>query len=1033
MRQLVALGRGLAHRAGSAAMILVVAVVAAAAAAAGPVYYQAAQHSILADTLSSASFIGRGYEATLSGPVSGTLPALRNALRAESGSDFSAGFRQKYFEPPVDSIYTSGEDTALDETLTLAWQTDFCAHLVITGRCPTTADQVIVSKSATGSTGWHVGGQISASGWPVLTITGVYQPPNLSSAFWNQRGPQYFPREANPVGAGSVSPGLDAVFTSQSTMTHAPAVQQGTTVVDVSLALRRIPVSSVNVLRADLTTFVNSTNLSGEQVVVESAAPVTLAAVLSAWRAVAVPVSLITVTVLLLSWLLLFLIVTEAVEARGVEIALGKLRGHGPRGILVFGVSEPAVLLLAALPVGVLAGWVSAARLARVLLLPGTPASLPYATWAAAGAAVAGGLTAVLLAARRVLRRGVVEQLRQPSRLAAGRGWVTDSILLTGSVAGLVEVFSSNQIGSANHGVLQLLVPGLVGLAVAVIASRLLPLGCQALYGVTSRHGGLGSYLALRHIARRHGGIRTTIVLATAFCLAAFAFAAWSVGERNYRLVAAATVGAPDVLTVSVPPGRNLGAIVDKADPSGRLATAVDTYIGLSGGTAGEYTIGVDPGRFAKIAAWPPTLSARQVAALTAALRPLAAAPIVLTGDALRVIVDVSSMSSVGEQLYANVTTGATPVTLGTLPVSGAATFTAPLTGCPCTLQSLALTLPTGLLEFGQAATEVSGKLTIDALAVRQHGHWVPAAPTTALDTAANWRDETAGERTQSGPSSIISGGPQGLTWAIHGIPSSTDPTLGSADVPAPLPAIVAERLGTGGGQRFTGIGLDGAAVQMRALAALSWIPGAATNGVLVDRQYADIEAGYNLAAESQQAWLAPGALAVIKPRLLAAGVTILSQSSIAATMAQLNRQGPAVAGALFLADATAAALLAAGAAVAGLYVSARRRRYEYAALEASGIRRRTLRNALLIELAVVLGFGTIVGAATGLIAARLVLRSVPEFTSTPTEPLTYVPAAGPVAGLLGAAAALVISAVVLSSVTLIRGVRADLLREAPA
>jgi hypothetical protein len=43
------------------------------------------------------------------------------------------------------------------------------------------------------------------------------------------------------------------------------------------------------------------------------------------------------------------------------------------------------------------------------------------------------------------------------------------------------------------------------------------------------------------------------------------------------------------------------------------------------------------------------------------------------------------------------------------------------------------------------------------------------------------------------------------------------------------------------------------------------------------------------------------------------------------------------------------------------------------------------------------------------------------------------VPAVGPVAALLGAAAALVICAVVLSSITLIRGVRADLLREAPA
>jgi putative ABC transport system permease protein len=618
--------------------------------------------------------------------------------------------------------------------------------------------------------------------------------------------------------------------------------------------------------------------------------------------------------------------------------------------------------------------------------------------------------------------------------LAPGRGWVIDSILLTGSVAGLVEVLSSNQIGSASHGVLQLLVPGLVGLAVAVIASRLLPLACKALYGLSSRHGGLGGYLALRHIARRYGGIRTTIVLTTAFCLAAFAFAAWSVGQRNYRLVAEARLGAPDVLTVSVPAGRDLSAIVTKADPSGRLATAVYTYIGLSGGTGGEYTIGVDPGRFAKIAAWPAPLSASQVAALTARLSPHAAAPIVLTGDALRVSVNVSSMSTAGEQLYANVTTGATPVPLGTLPDRGSATFTAPLTACPCTLQSLALNLPGGLLEYGHARAQLSGTLTIAALEIRQHGHWVPAAPSSGLDAAANWRDETAGEQAQPGASSSISGGPQGLTWTIHGIPSSTDPTLGSADVPAQLPAIVADRLGTGGGPQFTGNGLDGAPVRMQALAALPWIPGAPTNGLIVDSRYAEIEAGYNLTETTQQVWLAAGALPVIGPRLLATGVKILSQNSAAVAVARLNRQGPALASALFLADATAAALLAAGAAILGLYVSARRRRYEYAALEASGIRRRTLGNALLIELAVVLGFGVVVGAASGLITASFVLRSVPEFTSMPTAPsLTYAPSPGPVAALLGAAAALVIIAVVLASVTLIRGVRADLLRETPA
>ena len=155
-----------------------------------------------------------------------------------------------------------------------------------------------------------------------------------------------------------------------------------------------------------------------------------------------------------------------------------------------------------------------------------------------------------------------------------------------------------------------MLVPGLLGLAVAVAASRLLPLGCRALYGTASRHGLLAAYLALRHVARRSGGVRTTIVLATAFSLAAFAFAAWSVGQRNYQLVAEAEIGAPEVLTVRVPAGQNLGTIVDRIDPSGRLATAVDTYQG---------TIAVDPARFARIAYWPARPSPSRLTAVAAA------------------------------------------------------------------------------------------------------------------------------------------------------------------------------------------------------------------------------------------------------------------------------------------------------------------------------------------------------------------------------------------------------------------------------
>ncbi len=135
----------------------------------------------------------------------------------------------------------------------------------------------------------------------------------------------------------------------------------------------------------------------------------------------------------------------------------------------------------------------------------------------------------------------------------------------------------------------------------------------------------------------------------------------------------------------------------------------------------------------------------------------------------------------------------------------------------------------------------------------------------------------------------------------------------------------------------------------------------------------------------------------------------------------------------LFLADAAAAALLAGGAAVLGLYLSARRRRYEYAALSASGVPHLALRRSVRTELGLVLGFGSVIGAGTGLLAAVLALRSVPEFLSPPPVPaLSYVPSAAALAVLLGAAAGLLIVSTVTAGIMLIGGVSLDQLRETP-
>lgn len=1011
--------RGLVHRAGSAVIVLVVAVIAAGAAAAGPAYYQAAQRSILTDALTHAGtpFLNRGLEISSSRPIAHSLPTLLGAMYTQLNSDLGVTVTARVFRPPVASLESTG--VAGHRIFPLVWRTGLCAHLVMTGHCPLGTDQVIISQTDAAMTGWRIGSQIRDSGWPTFTVTGVYQTPNVTTDYWVLHAPTYF---ASQTRGKAQNTDLDAVFTSEATLSDAPPVQssrgapaprQGYVVIDDALAVRRLRLSDVAALRRGMPSFEFNPSFASQSIAAQSSVQDSMQSAETQWRALQQPVALTTLTVLLLSWLLLFMIVTDAVEARGQEIALAKLRGHGRTGILLVGLAEPALVLLAAWPAGVLIGSAVAAQLGKIVLVPGTPSPLPPTAWAASAAAVAGGLAAVIMAAQRGLRRGVVEQFRRPAVLALGRGWVIDSILITGSVAGLIEVLSLRQARATQDSALILLVPGLLGLAVAVVASRLLPIGCRALYGLASRYRALAAYLALRHIARRSGGVRTTMVLATAFSMAAFAFAAWSVAQRNYQLVAQAQVGAADVLTVEVPAGQNLGSIVDKADPSGRLATAVDAYDG---------TLAVDPARFARIAYWPRHLPLPSAAEL----EPPAPA-IMLSGDALRVTVDVGSMSIPHGQLYANMTTGASPVSLGTLPGHGPATLTGSLTSCPCQLTSLALKFPGQQAASGHPLSQVHGQLTVTALAIRMHGRWIPAVPARILRTTANWRDVTPAPLVPS----LVAAGPRGLTWTIRSLGSNTDPTLAAESYPVPLPGIVTAATDVPVGWEFDGNGLDGNVLPIRVSRISPWIPSGPTTGLIIDRRYAELAADSKLTLPNLQVWLAAGALPVISPRLTAAHVKIMSVDSADAAEGTLARQGPALASVLFLADAAAAALLAAGAAILGLYASARRRRYEYAALEASGIIRRTLRRALLIELSVVLAFGTFAGAATGLIAAEFVLKSVPEFDVMPAQPaLSYVPPAGPVAAMLSGAAALLVLAAFAASLTLIGGVRSDLLRE---
>jgi hypothetical protein len=1018
--------RGLWFRRGLSAMMLAVAVLAAAAATTGPLYYAAAKNSIVQDNLHAAKTIGQGVKITEQGPLPGQLhtiePAVRNAF-ARTPRPGLFGRRIRSMNEPI--------AVGTDEQSTLVWRDGDCAHLRIEhGRCPRSAGEVVASTALIRRSHWHVGQRLGFGlGEHRLTIVGSYRPRHPRARYWFAQG--YFPSQGPSFTSLSGSAPVDAMFTPRATFERLRAPVQGIATIDVPLRMDVVRAGDVAGLSRTINRFQRIVRLTSGGATPISGLPDVLDGVRASWHALLVPVFLVTAQLLALCWLLLFVVVADAAAARGPEVALAKLRGLSRAQTVRFGLTEPVALLLVALPLGALAGWAATVGLGSALLRDGTSVALTGLGWAAAAVAVAGGLIAAALAARRILARPVVAQWRRVNLAVRGHSWAIDAVLLAGTVAGLVELYATGTVSSGSVNVLALLVPGLLALTVAVLGSRVLPAACRLPQRWTRDHGGLASFLAVRQLARRPSGARTTIVLATAFGLAAFTIAAWSVSRSNLGDVAAARVGAPAVLTVHPRPGTSLPAIVDRLDPSGQRSMAVQAHVELTGQR--QVLLAVDPHRFAAIASWRPDYTHASLATLARRLDPPAPDPIVLRGDRLRINLIVDRLSllprqfSLDAEVKAPNSTAVTPVDLGPLH-HGHVTLTAQLPPGPSTLRRLHLEghVP---VSHGGPQPAVRGRIVLTGLAVHTGHGWRPVPH--ALTSAKRWRSDP---KHRDQPPGRLTATASGLSLQFNA-PSGIEPELDVVDRPRPLPVLASATAAPRGPYHTVPVtGLDGNPVAANPLAVVP-VPGAPDHGVVVDRTYAARASPSTLVDATWQVWLAdPSAVGTFSAKLRHAGVSVVGTQTAASLRDRYSRQGPALALVLFLADAAAAAILAAAGAVLALYLAGRRRTYELAALAATGARRRSLRAALLLEQGLTLGFGALVGIGAGILAAFLAVPAVPEFVHSPGAPaLLYTPSAAPLAALLGAAVVLLAVPTVASVAGLVRAARPDQLREAPA
>jgi len=1020
MTRLPVVIRGLVYRRGSTAAMLTIAAVGCAAAALAPIYDAAAKTSIMRDTVSSGSVLERGFEVREQGSLANVLGPLSAAVDRIVASAAPSPARP-LFGSKVEALEATAYFSEQNQSAALVYRSDLCAHLaMLAGRCELSTDVVMVSESLAKLNGWQVGQTITPSGWSSFTIVGIYHTPDPSAAYWFDRANLYFPTEY-PAVVGD-NPPVDAVFTSSDTIETASGYHSAVSSIDELINQSTLRATDLPKLSATVTALSTDPNLVQEDASTESSVQATVDQIRSSWHSLSIPVVLVTAQTLLLVWLLLFVIVTEAIDARGRDIALAKLRGYGRRRVLGVAVSEPAAVLLLAWPLGMALAWGASRYLVAHLLRAGTPTGLTALSWMIALLGIVGGVAAVGVGGRRAVRRPIVEEWRRVGQETTRRGWVVDSVVLTAAVAALLELRLGG--GATPNKSLLLLVPGLLGISVAVVGSRLLPLVSRAAFDVTARAGSLAVFLAVRHVARRPSGLRAVTAMAAAFTLTSFGLASYTTGHANRVLVSEVSNGAPAVMAVDANAGSNLGAVVAGLDPSGKQATVVDEYLNPTG--SGRVLLGVDPQQFAKIASWRSSFAGEPLSEVVSALDPSAPPPVVVDGDALRVQLDVKSESeplvlaadlSVADQLapiYAN---------LGTITSTGEqVSVAATITGCPCHLIDLTVSTTTG--PGRGSPVPVQANIVVTGLEARNAGTWAPVDAGT--DDAHRWRT-TVGDHQPV----AVAATSQGLQWAANFL-SNQIASLEPVDRPDPIPVIIGSAGAPPGSGAAQLTGFNGKPLDVVTAGAAVVIPGAHTGGILIDRDYAESAAGGSITAVQQQVWTTAGAANRIHAALAAAGFHVSAVTLAATGTKVLQRQGPGLASVLFLGDSAAAALLAVGVAIAGLAFAAHRRRYEYAALEAVGESRPRLFLGLFLEQSMVLLFGALIGIGAGVVASRLVSSSIPEFLTKPQGvPLSYSPSLQALLPTLGGAVAVLLCVAALTSWRLLAGVRPDQLREA--
>ncbi|MGA8248744.1 MAG: FtsX-like permease family protein, partial [Nocardioides sp.] len=465
--------RGLWSRRVLSAGSLLLTVIAIASAVVGPSYQVTAADSFVIEQLAAEPTVNTGLTFDYR-PTDGESPdtAIASALdqaQHESGSAYLPG-HAILWDPLPRAVLPHSAVPALP---TLVSAPGACAHVELRGRCPTNPGEVAVLRADATTYRLHLGSRLAPYGDTTsFTVVGIYRPPARDDGFWFSLGRLETIPPGPRGGVARPAPWLTPQVTVG--LRHDPWY----VTVDQRLAVtpRLTPgdaAAAAHDARAVTRAAGHHGLPTGLRLEPGNALPSIVHRLLARRGVARATVEPAVLSLVLVALVLLSRLLAAAMGLRRGELALASLRGYGRRQLWFLGMLEPLLILIAAIPGGVLLGYLTSRYLAHRWLVPGLPVPFVLASGLAvvAVALVTGTVAAVVV--RDAVNEPLSSQIagvRRPTR--AGRGiLILRLALVAAALAALVTAWSRSRPKAPDA--TDLALPMLLAIAVGLLCSLL--------------------------------------------------------------------------------------------------------------------------------------------------------------------------------------------------------------------------------------------------------------------------------------------------------------------------------------------------------------------------------------------------------------------------------------------------------------------------------------------------------------------------------------------------------------------------------